>query len=110
MVPVPFLNAADIRIVGNLFALDILGAGVAVKILVGISCFEIVAITRQGLQNPTAIRPLLVANDQTTPSACFGWLSRDRVDTGRANWSGCKSKWLPVMVLLEEARWIGNEG
>ena len=109
-MPIPVLHAADIRIVGYLFALDILGARVAVEILVGISCFEIVAITRQGLQNPSAIRPLLVVTDKTAPSACSGRLSRDLGDTGGAKWSGCKSKWLPVVVLLEEARWIGNVG
>ena len=85
MVPVPVLHATDIRIISNLFALDKLGAGVTVKILVGVSSFEIVAITRQCLQNPTAIRLLLVADDQATPSACSSWLSRDRFDTGGTN-------------------------
>ena len=109
MIPVPVLRATDVRIVSNLLALNILGAGVTVKILVGVSCFKIVAVTGKCFQNPTTIRPILVANYQTTPSACRGWASRNRVDACRTDWSRCKSEWLPVMVGLVVARWIGNE-
>ena len=45
MIPVPVLHETDIRIVGYLFALDILGARVAVEKPVRISYLEIFAIT-----------------------------------------------------------------
>ena len=109
MIPVSVLHAEDVRIVCNLLALHILGAGVTVKILVGVSCVIIIAVTGKCFQNPTTIRPILVTNYETTPSACRGWVSRNRVDACRTDWSGCKSKWLPVVVGLVVARWIGNE-
>ena len=109
MIPVPVLHATVVRIVGNLLPLNILGAGVTVKILVGVSYFVIVAITGKCFQDPTTVSPLLVTNYKPTPSACRGWASRNRVYACRAGWSGCKLKWLPVMIGLEVARWIGDE-